>query len=58
MPENVPKTPQQLRKEAVRVLFETLNQNQTVSLQECYEIYDKMQQANHLASDDKPIGRD
>ena len=43
------KDPKNLREQAVKILFETLNKNHDVSKQECYELYDKMQVENKKA---------
>jgi hypothetical protein len=48
------RSPDQLRDKAVKVLFDSLNGNHTISLEECYKIYDKMQKINRSDSDKVP----
>lgn len=51
MAKSKPKSLHQLRDEAVKILYESLNKNYVISLEECYEIYDKMQEVNRSGSD-------
>lgn len=40
------KSTEELREEAVEVLYQCLLSKQEITKKECYEIYDKMQNAN------------
>lgn len=54
MPKNKSGSSDQLRDKAVKILFESLSGKYSISLEKCYEIYDKMQKVNQSDSDRIP----